>query len=240
MPETFPTSVRLQYPLTRTVSSPTRVVEFLDGSEQRWRSGDVLNSFSIQWNGLRAADLAPIRQWFATIKGAYDSTWSFVLGGETFPDMALEDDTLAVVENQAKRLSVSLKFRQTAASGTWSARDARYPAIRQGVITQFPYTGTSSFLTTRNDLETGPRYAYYERATPRRGWKCSYSVIAPAELLTLMQFFVAMGGRFGSFTFTDPDSKTEYTECRFDQDAFEVSYQGRCRCSLTLTIVQIA
>ena len=96
----FPTAVPLRMPLARKLSMPTRVIEFLDGSEQRWAAGDPLNAFTVTFADVPAAELAAVQSWWNTIKGAFDATWSFVdADGTTYPHMAAEGDELAGVES---------------------------------------------------------------------------------------------------------------------------------------------
>ena len=47
MPTTiFPSSPALQMPVTRRLKMPGTVIEYLDGTEQRFATGDPLNAFS--------------------------------------------------------------------------------------------------------------------------------------------------------------------------------------------------
>src|SRR5262245_3079863 len=131
MPASFPTSLPLRTPLTRTLSVPTRLVEMLDGSEQRWCAGDPLNSFALEFQNVSAAEVTALRTFVDTIKGAFDSTWDLTIAGVTYPNMALEHDDLPVVEGgQPERFSLSLKMRQTLSDGDYSiTADPEYPAL---------------------------------------------------------------------------------------------------------------
>src|SRR5262245_34769616 len=132
MPADFPSSVVLRCPVDRTLAMPSRVIEFLDGSEQRWAAGDPLNSFALQFDDLVASELSTIVNWVDTVKGAFDSTWSLVgPDGVTYPFLGLEDDLLSAVESgKAERYSLSLRMRQVAPDGDYSATaPAVYPAL---------------------------------------------------------------------------------------------------------------
>ncbi len=239
-PVNYPIStVPLRFPLGRKVSAPAEVVEFLDGSEQRWRTGPVLNSLSVRLNNCPASEVSAIQAWFEAQRGAYLSDWSITVGSEVLTNMALEADELAATEGEPTRYSMALQLRQTSPSGSWPSVTAVYPGIASGArITQRPWTSKLRYLTTRNDLASGKRYAYYEWSDPKHLWTLTYPSITPAELLTLMQHFVGMGGRWGKFTFTDPDSLLDYPNCRYDMDAFEAEYVDAGHCSVSAQIAE--
>ena len=54
---TFPTSVPLRMPVTRKLGIPGRVIEFLDGTEQRFVTADPLNSFEVRFEQLKASEV---------------------------------------------------------------------------------------------------------------------------------------------------------------------------------------
>ncbi len=238
---TFPTSVRLRSPIERKLSMPTRVIEFLDGTEQRWTSADPLNAFTIQFQDVPAADLVLVQTWWDTIKGAFDSTWSFVdVDGTTYPNMAAESDELAGIEDGRPSLfSFSVKMRQVAASGTYTGTPASsYPALYSGVYTQRPFTQGEKWLTTRNDMESGARYAWAEWPAKKRFWIASYPAITLAEMQSRLAFFMAKRGRLNSFTFHDPQANVDVSNCRFDTDDFVAKNLGAGLWAVTLPITE--
>jgi hypothetical protein len=236
----FPSTVPLRYPLQRTVRVASRVAEFLDGSEQRFRAGPVLNAFSFTLANIPIEQVDDVRDWFLAAKGAYDTTLTLAVGAATFPNMCLESDELAVTEEQPTRFSLSLAMRQVAPSGSWPSVTAVFPGISGGRLVQRPWSGKDRFLTTRNDLASGARYSYYERGTPLRAWDAAYSCITVANLTTLMEFFVGMGGKLGAFEMTDPETLDTFSNCRFDTDEFRATYVDAGHCSVSLPIVEFA
>lgn len=234
----FP-SLPLRYPYSRQVRVGSQVLEFLDGSEQRWQTTQVLNHFQVQLQNLSWDDLQPLRDWFDTNKGAFQE-WDFTIDGETFPHMVLEGDVLALTEDQLPELfSAALTMRQTATSGTWPNVPATYPTINAGVITQRPFSSSRAYLTVRNDLPSGKRLSYAERSTPKLSWVCSYPAITTAELIPLLQFVVARGGRTKHFSFQDPETLVVYESCRIDQDGVQVEYRGPNECSTVLSVREV-
>src|SRR5438309_5966762 len=116
MPSVFPTFVRGNVwlaPATRAISAPTRVVQFLNDKEQRWRSADIQESWTLTYSNLLYTEIQAIQNFFLTVKGAYDTTWTFPFEGTSFTLMCFDQDDFTAVESQHGRWSVSLKIRQT-------------------------------------------------------------------------------------------------------------------------------
>lgn len=242
MPATFPTTVIQRVPTSRTLTVPADVVEFLDGSEQRWRSGLPLNAITLAFQDVSGADLTAMRNFIDTVKGAFDSTWSITWGadGNSYPAMALNQDDLPMVAQKSnRRWTGQIKMRQVASSGSYGATASPvFPALPNGCITQRPFTQNGRYLTTRNDLPSGPRYSYFEWPTAHGLWVVSYPVITVSELTGLLNFFIAMGGRYTMFSFTDPITTVAHPHCRFDQDTFECKYMGGLQWATTLQLAE--
>lgn len=100
---------------------------------------------------------------------------------------------------------------------------------------QLPYTAKLASVTCKVEGAAGQEYVWYHDANPVRRWELSWPVLTSAELTTLRDFFDDMGGGWDSFSFTDPDSSTTYTKCRFDGD-FELTYNADGTYSLKLSI----
>jgi hypothetical protein len=237
---TFP-AVTPSMPLVRRVGVPGRVVEFLDGSEQRWRSADLLNGFDVVFTDVPAADLATVVNFWATTKGAFDATWTFTdVDGTTYPHMGFDQDELTATENaKPGRFSFSLKMRQTAPGGAYAGTyAAAYPALPNGVYTQRPFGLAKTWRTTRNDLAGGPRYAWAEWGAARGSWSCEYPVLTSAEMVGRADCFVGAGGRLRQFSFTDPNDGSAHAKCRFDQDAIEMRNLGAGQWSTSVRVVE--
>jgi phage-related protein len=226
-------------PATQTVTMQTEVVTFLDDSEQRWRSGDPLAAWDLTFSDITWADTQLLLNFFSTVKGAYQTPWTFPFIGTNYTGMAFELDAFEAVENQAQLWTVSMRFRQTVKSiAIPGGIVAVYPALSTGVVTQRPFTSRSKFLTTRNDMPTGARYSWAERAAALMSWTCEYSAITPAELGTYLNFFLAMGGRYKQFSFTDPNDNSVHAHCRHDMDGFAAKYLGAGQCAVTMQIAE--
>lgn len=100
---------------------------------------------------------------------------------------------------------------------------------------QLPYTARLKAVTCKVEGAAGQEYVYYHDALPVRSWELRWAVLTSAEVTTLRNFYDAMGGGWDSFSFTDPDSLTVYTKCRFDGD-FDLTYNADDTYSLVLKI----
>jgi len=114
---------------------------------------------------------------------------------------------------------------------------ADYPALSTGAVVQVPWSFSRRFETSKNDMETGQRYAWSNRATAKRTWTVTYSDITDAEIATLKAFFDSVSGRLGTFGFTDPKTGTYYAAARFDTDSFERKHVSKNHSSLSLTVI---
>jgi hypothetical protein len=100
------------YPLARAVGYSTRVVQFADDSEQRWRGRTRFESFSLEFADVSGYDLGLIRDFWITAKGRMDSTWTITVGGVTYARMEFETDAFTVTETKPERYAVRLLCKQ--------------------------------------------------------------------------------------------------------------------------------
>ncbi len=239
MPATFPTTVALRYPVTQTVAIPVDVAEFLDGTEQRWRTADGLQGFELTFPDVPLADLADLRTFWNTVKGRFDSGFSFTFQGTSYADLGLEADDFTEVEAKAEKTSVTVKMRQTVTHGTYTGTPvAAYPALYGAVVGQRPFTAKPKWLTTRNDLASGPRYAWAERTAAKWAWTIEHPCLTAAELAARLAFFIAQGGKLRGFSFTDPNTGVTHANCRLDMDSLAVRWLGAGQCSVTVEIAE--
>lgn len=97
-----------------------------------------------------------------------------------------------------------------------------FPQINSNmIITQLPYTTGQSYETVIQDLETGARYSYPRidvgldnfPTDTMSNFQVNYTSITDAEVATLLTFFRARKGRYGSFRFLDPGGNlVQYSE----------------------------
>jgi hypothetical protein len=239
------------YPVLRHNTLATGVQKFLNGSEQRFQRTATLADFQLQYTGLFASDRNALMTFYASQKGAFDSTWSFGLSFNTYTNMTFLDDSFTSVESaRPNQYDVSFKFRQTAnaafAQSLHFPSNPTYPTLSTGATSQRPYSQIQRNRTTFNDNPTGKRYSYAWYAAgltgfPTRGlysWKLEYPAITDADMATLETFFVQMNGRYSTFSLKDPDSGVTYASVRFDQDAFSYKYVALNQASTTILLAE--
>lgn len=237
------------YPVTRSVEFLTDIATALNATEQRFKRRPPLTRFTLPYSRVNAADTQAFRNFHDSQKGTFDSTWSFTLGATTYNHMAFEDDVFTAQETDSWPLeySFTLKARQTQNSGaTAGAYGGIFPALGNGVTTQYPFSKMERFAVLRNDNPIGPRYAWTWYgggltgfpSSALHGWSLGFPVIPDSDLTILENFFRAQWGRWGQFTFIDPDTNISYSKCRFDNDAFEVQHNAPNQNAVTLQILE--
>lgn len=87
-----------QYPTSRSLIFSTRVIEFVDGAEQRYREWDArLRRWEIRLGLLDEAEMSAIEEFFIARRGRADS-FEFNDPNEnvTYPDCSFETDSLSL------------------------------------------------------------------------------------------------------------------------------------------------
>ena len=106
-----------QYPATIVNSYVTRVVQFVNSSEQRWTVRTNLFGAVLEFRGLCGYDLSLLRNFFVSLKGSYVddallNTFSMTLAGITYSYLHFDDDKFEAEADNAERYSVKLKISQ--------------------------------------------------------------------------------------------------------------------------------
>jgi len=214
------------YPVVRGLTFPTKVVRFLDDTEQRWASGPPLNKFTLTTSHIKWTDVQNLQNFFITQKGAFDSTWTFSINSVTYSNMVFDSDIFTYTEVSPGKFSVSLQISQTQPSGSYATGvSAVYPKIRSGnIIAQFPVGTARTFLTTGVTSPAGLRYSYYWRSSPRVSFPLQYSSVSDADCAVLFDFYTSMFGNLRTFSFVDPVTGDSYAKCRFGMQSLERTF----------------
>jgi len=80
------------------------------------------------------------------------------------------------------------------------------------------------------------RFAHY--GSPLRRWTIRMDLLDEGELAALEQFFVAQGGQYGTFSFTDPFDGTVCPSCSFDTDTGLFEYAGAGGGGAAVTVIR--
>jgi hypothetical protein len=247
MAGSFPTlsgGTTVMYPLRIKVSCLTRIQRGTNAAEQRYAVAAPFATFDATYTNLSAADQASVQGFHDSQKGAFDSTWDLTFDGKTFTAMRFTSDELKWTETIPNRWTTQLGF-----AGFYpaiSSPPSTFPALPSGAVTQLPWSKRRTYETSFTDLEVGVRHATAARdggltnfpTAPELRWDITLRAIRPADAENHIKFFISQHGRFGSFSFTDPDTLVTSSGCRYDSDDLTVSYDGYNRCSISLTIIK--
>lgn len=194
------------YPLTEVSSFGTGIHRYLDDSEQRWRNRLSLKRFVLTCNDISAYDISLIRTFFRSQAGRFDSGWSLTFGGNTYDNLAFDQDEFPQIENKRNRMSLSFQVSQTKSSNPAIPSSYTYfPQILSGgVSTSLPYNNQFAYRTIHTDFESGKRSAYRWRTNPLGRFNVNLSLMTDAEVATLKDFIYACEGRLREFIFLDP------------------------------------
>lgn len=241
MPAIFPTLSAGAITLSpiRSLAAPVEIVQFMDSTEQRWPTAPLLYSWSLNLR-LRPADMTAVQDFFDTVKGAYDSTWTFPFDGTNYTNMVFESDDLVRERKTAANIYyASVKVRQCKPMITPGTGPSAWPNINGAVITQYPYSETRRWKTLANRMPNGLQYAWNDRNFPIRLWNLAYPMITPSEAGTLLSAYVNAGGAWRSFAVTDPRTGVTYSNCRVDSPGMAFAYNGTRQIATSVVIAEL-
>lgn len=230
------------YPVSRTIRARTKELRFADDTRQAWMCQPYMNAWEMPFEDLTATDLDTLRTFWDLQKGAFDKSWTLPFDGTSYAACQFDGDDFAYTEGPGatNRYSLSLKVKQVKKQAAIGSATAVFPEISTGVVTQLPYGVTRSYRTLRAENDGGFSYTYAQRATPLHGWNLSFGAITAAEAGTLQSFFLAMGGRWKQFQFTDPNDASVHTKVCFAQDRLEVRHLSKNVRSTQIELVEYA
>ena len=116
---------------------------------------------------------------------------------------------------------------------------ASFPSLKTGAVAQYGSDRVVPFSTQVFRFVDGSeqRFPAYPAALHR--WVIRLELLDEAELSALGDFFVSVGGRAGSFAFTDPWDGTVYGSCRFDADELGLGFGDFARGSGVVTVSEV-
>lgn len=244
-------SAQALYPVTRRLEFSTDIALAANYTEKRSRLRPPLSRFVFPYTQIPASEMTGIRNFVESQKGSFDSTWSVTLGSTTYNDLALEDDVFEAIEQAGfpHYYQFGLKARQTKNSAfTTGSSGGTFPTFGPGATTQLPYSQIRRYAVTKNvNPYCGLQYTWTWfgggltgfPTGALHGWQLSFPVLPDDDLATLETFYRNQWGRFGTFSFTEPDSpNTTYTKCRFESDVFEVVHQQKNVNAVTVRILE--
>jgi hypothetical protein len=107
------------YPSTLASSFNTRVIKFLNDTEQRFLVNDKLFSCTLQYHGVNGYDMAILRAFFNAMDGmlidpTLEHSFSITIDGSTYDYCGFGQDELDVEVGRGETFSFELKIIQVA------------------------------------------------------------------------------------------------------------------------------
>ena len=99
---------------------------------------------------------------------------------------------------------------------------ARFPKLTTGAVTQYPSARRTAYSTKVKRFVDGKEQRFRNAGKPVRKWVVKLRHVSEEELGKLASLFLTVQGEFGSFSFVDPWDGTEYPDCSFEQELFEI------------------
>lgn len=230
------------YPTRVRYSCLTRIHAAQSAAEQRYVVRAPMVEVDAAYRNLTAADQGTIDTFFDSQKGAYDATWTLDFNGRTHTAMRFLEDEIRWEETLPNRWSTRLQSRGV--HPALISPPSSLPALPSGAVTQRPWSKRRKYETSMADMESGSRHSLSLRGggltgfstLAARAWDIQMPSIPSATAILIADYFMSVSGRFGLFTFTDPDTAIAYTDCRFGSDDLEVRYNGYNNCGLSFVI----
>lgn len=117
---------------------------------------------------------------------------------------------------------------------------ATFPTLANGETVHLPWSLVVDFKNTSSDMAHGWRFSYNLRSTALHRWELTFDGLSDADLDTLRTFWLARGGAYEEFSFTDPQTSDTYSKCRFVGDEFAHTAVGPNENRLRLMIQEYA
>ena len=240
------------FPLKSDIAAVTRVNRFKNGAEQRWMIRKPLGQWTLQYTQVDAADRATLDSFVLTQFGPFGQGWEFVTpfpgAGVTYPTCAFTQGAFTWTEAMQDLYSGQITFRQVHAGGLPSASGTNFPTLSFGV-TGYPFIEADDYYVISEDMECGSRYAfnYYGNVGltgfptgPLKRFTLTLGPLGDTDLGTLIAHFLAMGGRWGAFSFTHPVTSVVYTTMRYDMDTFSAMRVAPKQSMVSIQLMQSA
>ena len=120
---TFPTisfGRVMQFPLARTNSCKTQVLQYTNDQEQRWVRFQPVLDLELTFTEVDGTSISLVREFWQSMKGTDQTTFDMNLGtgphGESYSwtNLLFVDDSFKITQNaKPNRWNLSLKLRQT-------------------------------------------------------------------------------------------------------------------------------
>ena len=115
---------------------------------------------------------------------------------------------------------------------------ASFPKLKTAAIAQYPASRREQFQNQTVRFVDGSAQRYRDGAGARVAWDIQLSELDESELAAIEEFFLAIQGSFGKFSFTDPWDGQVYDDCSMEADDLELVSVAEMRGSTKLSVVR--
>lgn len=234
------------YPLRRNVTFQTGLVQFVNGSEQRWKERGTQNEFTLEYQDLHVTDKQSLNSFVAQI-GAGEGLFHFDMFSGAgmrwgYSYCRLIDDSFTWTQEHEGGWNGTIRFRQYGVDGGVGGGAITFPAvgpvtpgnIYPSSLAAFPFVKTDRYLIDKSENPLGVRTAYLYTNKglsnfPNRAlhsWDISFPALNNHDASLIEQHFITMGGRYQVFAWTDPSEGRTYNRVRYDTDVLEIVHLG--------------
>lgn len=114
-----------------------------------------------------------------------------------------------------------------------------FPTFEAGnkVFTPLDVKRVFKNLTVRNSA--GYPFSYNQRATALMEWRMEGAIMSDVDVETLRAHWEAVGGSWETWAFTDEDTGTTYSKCRYVGNELRVEHRGYNENAVTVAWKQV-
>lgn len=103
---------------------------------------------------------------------------------------------------------------------------ATFPMLSTGSVTQYPTTVTNGQGVEVVRFLDGSDQRFLSQGRTFRQWQIRLELLNDSEIAQIEAFFVAQSGDYSVFTFPDPISGTDVSNCRLAAPGLVTEYTG--------------
>jgi phage-related protein len=113
---------------------------------------------------------------------------------------------------------------------------ASFPVLKTGAVAQYGSDRSRKFSTQVVRFLDGSEQRFPGYGAALMQWVIRLESLDESELTNLEQFFEDLGGRAGTFSFTDPWDGTVYASCSFGSDELALGFEEVARGKTQVTV----
>ena len=111
-----------------------------------------------------------------------------------------------------------------------------FPTLKTGAVMQYPAQRALEFSTATVQFVDGSEQRFRNYQAPLHRWVIQLSLLDESERHQFEEFFRAIAGQAGSFSFTDPWDGTNYSSCSVANDDMTTVLSSEWNAQTSLTV----